>query len=171
MGSIFNGVKIMKGKISVFFLLLMSISNSFGQNLNLEKARAIEGHKTGIFVEEGIFYKSASEIKSELKGFRRSGDKEKTKERVVIDFSTKSVPRIYSYLSNSEKILYVDFFNTEIKVNNPKLENSTFVDSIKIYPWKDDKLSMEIKLKDKVFCDLFYLENQGRLVIDMRKGL
>ena len=156
----------------LFICFLISISDlCFGQNLNKEKTKKMEGHKTGVYVQEGIFYKGGSSTKSGIQSIRRSGDTTKNQERIVIDFSTANTPQIYSYLSDSEKILYIDFFNTEIKDKKPELLNSTFVDSVIFYPWKDNSLSMEIKLKEKVFCDLFYLETPGRMVIDIRKGL
>jgi hypothetical protein len=168
---IFNGVEIMKKKLFIFCIFASFSNHSFAQNLNQEKAKKMEGRKTGVYVQEGIFYKTGQEIKTELQNIRRSGDSAKSQERVVIDFSTANVPKVYSYLSDSEKILYIDFFNTEIKDKNPTLANSTFVDSINIYRWKDNKMSMEVKFKERVFCDLFYLDTPGRLVIDMRKGL
>lgn len=152
------------------YLVLLS-EYSFGQNLNLEKAKKMEGHKTAVFMNQGVFYKGGPDLNSAIQSIRRSGDPGKNQERVVIDFSTANPPKIYSYLSDSEKILYVDFFNTEIKDKKLQLLNSTFVESINFYPWKGGSLSMEIKLKEKVFCDLFYLDTPGRMVIDIRKGL
>lgn len=161
----------MDKKLPILCFLILFSDFCFGQNLNQEKAKKIEGRKTGVYVQEGIFYKGGSSIKSAIQTIRRSGDSAKNQERVVIDFSTSNTPQIYSYLSDSEKILYIDFFNTEIKDKKPELVNSTFVESVIFYPWKDNSLSMEIKLKEKVFCDLFYLETPGRMVIDIRKGL
>ena len=161
----------MDKKLPILCFLILISDFCFGQNLNQEKAKKIEGRKTGVYVQEGIFYKGGSSIKSAIQTIRRSGDSTKNQERVVIDFSTPNTPQIYSYLSDSEKILYIDFFNTEIKDKKPELVNSTFVESVIFYPWKDNSLSMEIKLKEKVFCDLFYLETPGRMVIDIRKGL
>ncbi len=161
----------MDKKLPILCFLILISDLCYGQNLNQEKANKIEGRKTGVYVQEGVFYKGGSMIKSAIQSIRRSGDSAKNQERVVIDFSTANTPQIYSYLSDSEKILYIDFFNTEIKDKKPELVNSTFVESVIFYPWKDNSLSMEIKLKEKVFCDLFYLESPGRMVIDMRKGL
>jgi hypothetical protein len=161
----------MDKKLPILCFLILISNLCFGQNLNQEKTKKMEGRKTGVYVQEGIFYKGGSSIKSAIQTIRRSGDSAKNQERIVIDFSTSNTPQIYSYLSDSEKILYIDFFNTEIKDKKPELINSTFVESVIFYPWKDNSLSMEIKLKEKVFCDLFYLETPGRMVIDFRKGL
>ena len=165
----------MKKKNSILCLFVLFSNFCFGQNLNQlnqEEIRKMEGHKTGVYVPKGVFYKGGEKLSSSIQSIRQSGDALKSTERVVIDFSTPNTPKIYSYLSDSEKILYIDFFNTEIKDKKLELTNSMFVDSINFYPWKKDgSLSMEIKLKERVFCDLFYLESPGRMVIDIRKGL
>lgn len=160
------------GKKFLMLCFFISISEfCFGQDLNKEKARKMEGRETKAFLSKGIFYKGGADLPTAIQKIRRSWDAKKSNERVVIDFSTENPPKIYSYLSDSEKILYIDFFNTEIKDKKLELVDSTFVDSINFYPWKDNLLSMEIKLKEKVFCDLFYLDTPGRMVIDIRKGL
>jgi len=159
-----------KKKLILCFLVLIS-EFCLGQDVNKEKTTKMEGRKTGIYIQQGIFYKGGANLNSAIQSIRRSGDLGKSQERVVIDFSTPNPPKIYSYLSDSEKILYIDFFNTEIKDKKLELINSTFVDGINFYPWKNNLLSMEIKLKEKVFCDLFYLDTPGRMVIDIRKGL
>ena len=168
---IFNGVEIMNKRLFIFCIFVLFSNHSFGQNLNQEKAIKLADKKNPFYKNQGIFYKSGPNINSSIQSIRRSWDPKKSEERVVIDFSTTDSPRIYGYLSESEKILYLDFFNTEIKDKNPTLANSNFVDSINIYQWKDNKISMEVKFKERVFCDLFYLDTPGRLVIDMRKGL
>jgi hypothetical protein len=101
---------------------------------------------------------------------RNSSPSGKNQERIVLDFTSPEVPALYSFLSDSENILYVDFFNTQLKDKISGLANSPFVDRIEFHVWRDGLLTMEMKLKGRVFCEPFYLSTPSRLVFDLRKG-
>ncbi len=88
-------------------------------------------------------------------------------ERVVIDFSTPSVPKVYGHITANQKVS-IDFFDTGIQTGQPQMKNSKFVKSIDFINVDGKALTMEIALKGKSSFDIFYLENPGRLVIDIR---
>ena len=48
------------------------------------------------------------------------------------------------------------------------MKDSKFVKSIDFISVDDKNLTMELSLKGKASFDIFYLENPGRLVIDIR---
>ena len=82
--------------------------------------------------------------------------------------SSTEIPRLYGFISRSEKKIYIDFFNTELKGNVGTFGASYFVDSINFYPWSDGSVSVEMSFKENIFADLFYLETPGRLVLDVK---
>jgi hypothetical protein len=88
-------------------------------------------------------------------------------ERVVVDFNTPKVPKIYGHIAANKK-LSVDFFETTMNTSRPQVRNSQFVQAIDFITVDGKTTTMEIALKGKSSFDVFYLENPGRLVIDIR---
>ena len=88
-------------------------------------------------------------------------------ERVVIDFNTPSVPKIYGHITENKKIS-IDFFDTSMVTAQPQMKNSKFVKAIDFISVDGKTMTMEMTLKGKSSFDIFYLENPGRLVIDIR---
>lgn len=104
---------------------------------------------------------------SNITSVRNSAVNGRGYERVVIDFNTSSVPKLYGHITADKKIS-VDFFDTSIMTNQPQLKNSKFVKSIDFISVDGKTMTMEMTLKGKSSFDIFYLENPGRLVIDIR---
>ncbi|MFA5584473.1 MAG: AMIN domain-containing protein, partial [Bacteriovoracaceae bacterium] len=67
-----------------------------------------------------------------------------------------------------DKKISVDLFETSVSTDQPQLKNSKFVKSIDFISVDGKTVTLEINLKSKASFDVFYLENPGRLVIDIR---
>lgn len=124
--------------------------------------------KRSIFLDKGIFHNGGVKILSTLKAIRHSYSKKRGFERVVLDFKTKKIPRIYGYISPKQKKLYLDIFDTKITQGVKAFGNSKYVDTIKFFPLNEETLSAEFIFKKKVAVDIFYLDSPGRLVIDIK---
>lgn len=155
---------------AIFFILIYSItaSNLFAQDLLKERIRKLSNNKTSIYIEKGVFHNGGVKQTSELKSIRRSFNPKQGFERIVIDFTTNQIPKIYGHISSPDKSLYVDFFDTTIAKDLQNIGSTKFVEKVNFFPIESNYLSMEIKLKDKATADIFFLENPGRLVIDLK---
>ena len=155
-------------KTWIVFLTMMLTQVSFGQDLLSERIRKLTGRKKSIYFDKGIFHNGNNSGMSKLMNIRHNYSKTNGYERIVLDFSTKSVPRIYGHISSSERKIYVDLFNTTIVKSLDSFGNSKFVESINFFPIDKDKVSLELQTKLKVNAEVFYLESPGRLIIDIR---
>ena len=90
-------------------------------------------------------------------------------ERIVIDFAGAGIPRLYGHISEGEKKISVDFFDTTVGGQIASLKNTKNVQSVDFLAIDANQTTMEIKLKSKLNFDVFYLESPGRLVIDIRQ--
>ena len=154
---------------SFFVLIGLLFSQAHAQNLLKERIWKIEGRKKSIFLEQGVFHSGTSRKKTVLKSVRHFFSKKNGQERVVFDFSTNPIPKIYGHISQNGKKLYIDLFDTGIKDNVPSVGTSKFVKEVKFYPISNESLSVELDLKSSSKFDIFYLENHARLVIDIRE--
>lgn len=148
-------------------ILLISTS-AFGQNLLEERIWKISPRKKSIFLDSGVFHLNSTQFDSKISGVRNSVVGGRDYERVVIDFTTNNVPKLYGQISAKDKRISVDFFDTSIGTTQPTLKNSKFVKSIDFISVDGKTLTMDINLKGKSSFDIFYLESPGRLVIDIR---
>ena len=156
-------------KIIVLFIAVFSFSSiSFGQDLFKERIRKLSSNKTSIYIEKGIFHNGGVKVQSTLKSLRQSFNPKQGFERIVIDFSSSQVPKIYGHISSDDKKLYLDIFETTLAKDFKAVSNTRFVEKINFFPIESNHLSLDFKLKGKVSADVFYLENPGRLVIDLK---
>jgi hypothetical protein len=158
-------------KFTLFFILLFQtilVSYSEAQDLVKERIRKLSNNKTSVYIEKGIFHNGGVKQEAVLKSIRQSFNPKLGFERVVIDFNTNNVPKIYGHISSQDKMLYVDFFETSIAKEFQTTGSKHFVEKINFFPIEKNYLSMEIKLKTKVTADIFYLDNPARLVIDLK---
>ncbi len=152
-------------------VLLISLAISvqaFAQNLLQEKIRKITTSKKSIYLDGGIFHNGESSVKSKLVGIRHSYNKNDKTERIVFDFSTSEIPKIYGYFSGKDQLVTIDFFGTEIAPSVSSFGNSNFVKDVNFFPVTPESLSAEMRLKSKGSVDIFYLQSPGRLVIDLK---
>lgn len=155
-------------KTWVFLFTLILSSSVFSQDLLSERIRKLSGRKKSIYFDKGIFHNGSTSSSSKLTKIRHNFSKKNGYERIVLDFSTNSVPRIYGHISSSEKKIYIDLFNTELGKAIDSFGNSKFIETINFFPIDKDKISLELQTKSKVNAEVFYLESPGRLIIDIR---
>lgn len=149
-------------------LLFILISTPvLAQNLMEERIWKVSPRKKSIFLDSGVFHHQ-SQVKSSISSVRSSATPGVGYERVVIDFNTPSIPKIYGNISPASKKISVDFFDSAVGTSQPMLKNSKFVKAIDFINVDGKSVTMDLSLKSKASFDIFYLENPGRLVIDIR---
>lgn len=142
---------------------------AYSQNLFNERIRKLDARKKSIYLDSGIFHNGGQKRPSSLKGIRHSFKKSKGYERVVIDFSTDKLPRVYGHISSKDKKIYLDLFDTEMAGNISSFGNTKYVKAINFFPITEESLSVEIVLKESVGVDVFFLDSPARLVVDIKK--
>jgi hypothetical protein len=156
-------------KVLVAIMSMLFIANVFAQNLNSQRIWKISSKKRSIFLDKGIFH-SDSEVKNvQLSGVRNSYVTSRGYERIVFDFNTMNTPRIYGHISKNEKKVYIDFFNTSLNKALSSIKEVKYVKSVDFYNIDKNQLSAELTFNSSVSFDVFFLENPGRLVIDVKK--
>lgn len=160
----------MKVSITIFTsLVLLFSANCFAQNLLNERIWKISSKKRSIFFDKGIFHSEGTAEQQTLVGLRNSYIPSRKYERIVFDFSTSKPPRTYGHISKNENKIFVDLFGTRLVKNIEGLKNIKFVKNVDFFNLDSNKLSVELSFVDGVSYDIFYLENPGRLVIDVKK--
>lgn len=154
-------------KLSLFLLCLLAVTPVLAQNLMEERIWKVSPRKKSIFLDSGVFHLNSNVKSSSITAVRNSAVNGRGYERVVVDFSSPSVPKLYGHITADKKIS-VDFFDTAISTTQPKLKNSKYVKAIDFISVDGKTMTMEMTLKGKSSFDIFYLENPGRLVIDIR---
>ena len=153
--------------IFILFLSLFSFQ-VFGQDLMAQRIRKLTGNKKSVYFDSGIFHNGSPKGKSVLKKIRHSYVKKNGYERIVFDFTTQKLPRVYGHISGKNKRLYLDLFKTEISKNIGSFGNSKYVESINFFPIDEKSLSVELIYKNKANVEIFYLNSPARLVVDIR---
>jgi hypothetical protein len=158
-------------KNSLILSTIFFIPCLWAQSLTQDQSRIrkISSTKKSVYFDQGIYVNSGAKIASTLNAVRHSYSANNGYERIVLDFKTNQVPKLYGYVSGKDKILHLDLFNSTVNPNINSFGNSKFVQSFNFFNFSDDMLSVEMVLKDNVNYDIFYLENPGRLVIDIKK--
>lgn len=154
-------------KLGLILVSFLAVSSVLAQNLMEERIWKVSPRKKSIFLDSGVFHMN-SEIKTAaITGVRNSAINGRGYERVVIDFNSPGVPKLYGHITANKK-LSVDFFDTSIQTSQPNMKNSKFVKAVDFITVDGKTITMEMSLKGKSSFDIFYLENPGRLVIDIR---
>lgn len=154
---------------TLIVLTLLLSSQVSAQDLQNERIRSISSRKRSIYLDSGIFHNGNENLKSEIKKVRHNYSTERNYERVVFDFTSEKVPRIYGYIFSQENKMYIDFFDTELSSDIGSFGQSRYVEAINFYPISTDSLSVEVKFKKNVSLDIFYLESPGRFVVDIKE--
>lgn len=153
----------------IFLVLSLTLTNSFAQDLMKERIRKLTPSKTAIYIEKGIFHNGAVKNEAELVSIRQSFNAKEGFERIVLDFSGRNIPKVYGYFSSQEKKLYIDLFNTNLAKDLKTITKTKFVDKIHFFPIEKDHVSVELRMSANANVDVFYLENPGRIVFDLKK--
>ena len=151
----------------LFITLLVSLP-VLAQNLLEERIWKVSPRKKSIFLDSGVFHHNSQTKNSGITSIRSSATPGQGYERVVIDFNTATIPKIYGHISNKEQKISVDFFETSIVTSQPQLKSSKNVKTIDFINVDGKSITMDLTLKNKASFDVFFLENPGRLVIDIR---
>ncbi len=157
--------------IILAILLIFSFETLFAQNLFNQKVWQIEAVKKSNYIEQGIFHftgKPEKAAKAMLMNMRYRYDAKEKYERIVIDFDAQFIPKVYGHIAKKEHKLFLDLFNTQLGKNELKFNQSALLKTANFYPITSDMLSMELIFKNEVAVEVFYLENPGRLVIDVK---
>lgn len=155
-------------KLIALSIIAMFSMEVFAQNLLQERIWKISSRKRSIFLNKGVFHSSKNPVHQNLTGVRSSYVKSRGFERIVFDFSSPKPPQVYGLIS-SEKKVFVDLFNTSMSGEIAALKHVKYVKSVDFYPIDEKNLSVEINFNGNYGFDVFYLENPGRLVIDVKK--
>lgn len=153
-------------KLSLILLSLVMVTPVLAQNLLEERIWKVSPRKKSIFLDSGVFHHN-SKTASSITAVRNSAVDGRGYERIVIDFNTSNIPKIYGHIAANKKIA-VDFFDTAIRTTQPSMKNSKYIKSLDFISVDGKTVTMELALKGKSSFDVFYLENPGRLVIDVR---
>lgn len=156
-------------KTWIVFVISLLISSLFAQDLFKERIRKVDGKKRGVYLDRGVFSLGVTSGEGALTKIRHSYRRSEGYERIVFDFTGQMPPKLYSFMDKDNKRLYIDFFKTALGGGVGSFGNSQFVKSIDIFPMEENQVSMELNFKNDVSVEVFYLENPGRLVVDVKK--
>lgn len=159
-------MKILLYLITLQFLFL---SNIFAEDLLKERIWKISSRKRSIFLDKGVFHSESKATLQNLIGIRNSYVAARGYERIVFDFSSKIPPKIYGKISKADKKIYVDFFETNLGAKAEQLKNIKFLKNVDFFTLDKNKTTAELNFSKEVSFDIFYLENPGRLVIDVKQ--
>ncbi|MBA2403941.1 MAG: hypothetical protein H0V66_04150 [Bdellovibrionales bacterium] len=151
----------------LFITLLMSLP-VLAQNLMEERIWKVAPRKKSIFLDSGVFHHNSDLRNAAITSVRSSATPGQGYERVVIDFNSASIPKIYGHISPKDQKITVDFFGASIGTSQPQLKSSKNVKTIDFINVDGKSITMDLSMKGKASFDIFYLENPGRLVIDIR---
>jgi hypothetical protein len=154
--------------LKLLLILVFSSFNLWAQNLSEERIWKIDSRKKSIYLGSGIFHLSQGSAQNKILGIRSSYVPSRGYERLVIDFSQSLPPKIYGHISQKIKKIQIDFFDSELPQSISSLRNSQYVKNVDFLALDENQVNMEINLKSEVNFDIFYLENPGRLVVDIK---
>lgn len=153
---------------SIFVLLFVSMP-VLAQNLMEERIWKVSPRKKSIFLDSGVFHHNSTLKNAGVTSVRSSFVADRGYERIVVDFNTPSIPKLYGHISPQSHKISVDLFETTSMTNQPQLKNSKYVKGLDFISVDGKTLTMELNMKGKTSFDVFYLDSPGRLVIDIRQ--
>jgi hypothetical protein len=156
-------------KLIILFVYLMNFSHVLAQDLTKQRIWKISSKKRSVFLDKGIFYSDQKSSNQQLVGVRNSFAANLGYERIVLDFSNMTPPRIYGHIAGDEKKVYLDLKDTQLLKKIDIIKNIKYLKNVDFFNIDKDNLSLELIFNEKVSFDIFYLENPGRLVIDVKK--
>ncbi len=151
----------------LFITLLMSLP-VLAQNLMEERIWKVSPRKKSIFLDSGVFHHNSDSKNVGITSIRSASTPGLGYERVVVDFNSATIPKLYGHISPKDQKVTVDFFDATMASNRPTLNKSKNVKEIDFINVDGKSITMELSMKGKTSFDIFYLENPGRLVIDIR---
>jgi hypothetical protein len=155
-------------KLSIIISFFLVAGSVLAQNLMEERIWKLSSRKKSIFLDSGVFHLNTGAQGAQVTSVRSSAVGGRGYERVVVDFNTPNVPRLYGHISSQNQKLSIDLFDTSVATTQPQLKNTKYVKNIDFISVDGKTLTMDITLKSKASFDVFYLPDPGRLVIDIR---
>lgn len=159
----------MKGIIIAIVLLLGFSTLSFSQDLLKERIWKLAPRKKSIFLDRGVFHSDSNPKMQKLTNVRNSYVRARGYERIVIDFTGATPPRIYGHISKEDKKVFIDLFNTSMTPTIESIRSIKYLKDVKFFDIEQDHISLELSFNNTVSFDIFYLENPARLVLDVKK--
>ncbi len=159
----------MKDLAFLAIILMWILSPTFAQDLMKERIWRLSPRKKSIFLDKGIFHSSAGRGSGEITGVRNSYVLKRGYERIVFDFSGPKIPKVYGHISQETQKIYIDFFNSKLVRTVDPLRNTKYLKNLDFFGIDGSSLSVELSFVKSSTFDIFYLENPGRLVIDLKK--
>ena len=169
MKRIFSSDSFWKKWFFILMMLLPLVRPHASVNLFEQRIREVSPRKKNIYLSEGIFHKKSGPP-SVLKEIRNGYSAQEKRERLVFEFSA-AVPRLYGALMANENKVRVDFMDTSVENLTGNSNTQHFLKGVHLYPVEKGRLSIEIDLTFGLTYDIFYLDNPGRLVLDIKKQL
>jgi hypothetical protein len=127
--------------------------------------------KNGLYKENGVFYfdkRSGEEKINRIRSVRHYYTPKEKMERIVLDMEGQHLNRVYTYISQKEKKIYIDMSHTTVSSELAPIGSSSLVKDLVFFPIDQDLLSFELHFKDFEGIEAFYLENPLRFVLDIR---
>lgn len=113
----------------LFITLLVSLP-VLAQNLMEERIWKVAARKKSIFLDSGVFHHNSNIKNAGITAVRTSGNAKQGYERVVIDFDSSTIPKIYGHISPQDKKISVDFFDSKVVTSQPQIKSSINVKKI-----------------------------------------
>ncbi len=156
-------------KLILTFLLIVVCGSAFALNLTSEHIHKIPERKKTIYFNSGIFHNGNKTGEAKLKAVRHSFAEKQNYERLVFDFDSNKMPKVYGGFIDAKNQLHLDFFKVSLESGVNSFGKSVMVDTINFFPIQGETLALEVNFKFKVKVELFTLENPARLVVDVIK--
>lgn len=156
-------------KTKLLIITLLFGFSALAQNLLTERIWKISTKKRSIFFDNGVFHSELQPMPNELVNVRTSFIPERGYERLVFDFNQSDPPKIYGHISKNTKKVTIDFFKTSLTKTMATMDKVKYVKEVSFFNMDKDMLSVEVKFKESVSLDVFYLTNPGRLVVDIKR--
>ena len=156
----------------IALLLVFIPSFSFSQNVLKENTWVLAGAKKNVYFEQGIFRLSNVNSSSEpvlLENVRTHYNKGTKQERIVIDFTGKTLANLYGSIIPGKKKITLDLMNVTKAPSLPASIQGKFLKSVDIYLIEPKLMSLELSFDSVYSFEIFYLLNPSRLVIDVKR--
>ena len=101
---------------TILFILMFISQAAFSSNLFKERVWKLSDTKKSIFLDQGVFHNELENksIVSGIKSVRNSFVSSRGFERIVFDFTSEQMPRVYGHLSQKGKKISIDFYKTSL---------------------------------------------------------
>jgi len=136
------------------------------QNLMEARVQKLGTREQSIYQGPRIVHNGPQKNDALLIEIRHSFHPAKQYERLVFQFKGDKVPKIYGHIG--QEVMRLNFFKTKIDENVTMKKNGKFIKGIDLIPFQNEYVSLETLFNGPIISEIFFLENPGRLVIDLK---